>query len=85
MQGNPFNEEGRRSTFNLLDYEGKGELDFKDLRYINDQLKYGYDEQQLLDIIHAVGGYNAETISFEKFNSYIKRKVDKKKLELKGV
>jgi Ca2+-binding EF-hand superfamily protein len=81
-QGNPFTEEGRKATFNLIDYEGKGELDFKDLRYLNDQLKYGYNEEQLVDIIHAVGGYNAETISFDKFNSYVRRKVNRTKAEL---
>ena len=65
----------------MLDLEGKGELDFKDLRYMNEQLKYGYDEMQLVEIIHAVGGYNAETISWEKFNSFVKRRVNRKREE----
>jgi hypothetical protein len=43
-QGSPFNEEGRRANFGLLDVHGKGELDINDLRYINEQLKYGYTE-----------------------------------------
>jgi hypothetical protein len=30
-----------------LDVEGKGELNISDLKYINDQLKYGYTEDQL--------------------------------------
>ena len=58
-QGSPFSEEGRRANFNLLDVSAKGELDLNDLRYISEQLKYGYDDDQLIDIIHQVGGYNA--------------------------
>ena len=41
------------------------------MRYINDQFKYGFNDDQLTEIIHAVGGYNATTISFEKFSKYI--------------
>jgi Ca2+-binding EF-hand superfamily protein len=63
-----------------LDIEGKGELTLADLRYINEQLKYGYSDDQLIEVIHAVGGYNAETITYEKFNSYIKRKVERRRL-----
>ena len=62
-----------------MDTEGKGELHIADLKLINEQLRYGYNEDQLWDIIHAVGGYNADTISFDKFNAYIKRVVSKRK------
>lgn len=54
-----------------MDVQGKGELDIHDLQYINDQLKYGYSQEQLVEIIHAVGGFGAETISYDKFNRYI--------------
>jgi Ca2+-binding EF-hand superfamily protein len=60
--------------------EGKGELTLHDLRYISDQLKYGYSDEQLVEIIHSVGGYGAETISWEKFNKFIQRKVDRRRL-----
>ena len=46
-QGSPFSEEGRKANFTLLDVEGKGELNIADLKYINEQLKYGYNEDQL--------------------------------------
>jgi Ca2+-binding EF-hand superfamily protein len=52
------------------------------MKEINDKLGYGYSETELLDILHAVGGYNHETITFEKFNSYIRRKVVKRKQEI---
>ena len=79
-QGSPFSEDGRRCNFNLLDVQGKGELDLNDLRYINDQLKYGYSDEQLLDIVHTVGGYGAETITWEKFNKFIDKKLTKRKM-----
>lgn len=63
-----------------MDTEGKGELHIADLKLINEQLRYGYNEDQLWDIIHAVGGYNADTISFDKFNTYIKRVVSKRRV-----
>jgi Ca2+-binding EF-hand superfamily protein len=63
-----------------LDVEGKGELNISDLKFINEQLKYNYNEDQLWEIIHSVGGFNADTITFEKFNSFIKRKVEKRRL-----
>jgi hypothetical protein len=47
-----------------LDVERKGELNITDLKYINEQLKYGYNEDQLWEIIHSVGGYNTDTISY---------------------
>jgi len=79
-QGSPFSEEGRRANFNLLDVNSKGELDLNDLRYISEQLKYGYDDDQLIDIIHQVGGYGAETVSWEKFNKFVDRKLARRKL-----
>lgn len=60
--------------------QGKGELDIHDLRYINEQLKYGYSEEQLIELIHSVGGFGAETISWDKFNKFIQRKVDRRRL-----
>ena len=42
-------------------------------------ISYNYSETQLWDIIRAVGGYNAETITFDRFNSYVRRKVNRVK------
>ena len=81
-QGNPFSEDGRRGTFELLDLQKKGELSFKDIKFMNDQLKYGYSEEQLVEIIHTIGGYTADTIPFDRFNAYVKRKVNRVKRNL---
>lgn len=64
----------------MLDIQGKGELDLNDLRHISEQLKYGYNDDQLIEIIHSVGGYGAETISYDKFNKFITKKIEKRKL-----
>jgi Ca2+-binding EF-hand superfamily protein len=66
----------------LLDAQGKGELNIDDLRYINEQLKYGYSDEQLIEIIHSVGGFGAETISWEKFNKFIERKITRRRLAI---
>jgi uncharacterized tellurite resistance protein B-like protein len=50
------------------------------LRRINEQLKYGYTDDQLVEIIKAIGGFNSETITWEKFNKFIQRKVDRRRL-----
>jgi len=62
--------------------EGKGELNLNDLRYISDQLKYNYNDDQLVEIIHSVGGFGAETISWDKFNKFIERKVARRRLAI---
>ena len=63
----------------MLDLEGKGEIDFKDMRYMNDQLKYGMNEQEIVDKIHEVGGYNADTITFDKYNSHVRRQINRRR------
>ena len=55
-------------------------MDLNDLRYINEQLKYGYSDEQLVEIIRSVSGYGAETISWEKFNKFIQRKIDRRRV-----
>lgn len=82
IEGSPFSEEGRRANFKLLDVQGKGDLDLNDMRYINEQLKYGYSDDQLVEIIHSVGGFGAETISWDKFNKFIERKVNRRRLAI---
>jgi Ca2+-binding EF-hand superfamily protein len=66
----------------LYDLQGRGELTIEELKYINNQFKYGFTEEQLWEIVHAVGGFNAETITFEKFSKYIQKKITARKLAL---
>jgi hypothetical protein len=62
-----------------LDVNSKAELGIEELRYINEQLRYGYSEEQLHDIIANVGGFGANSITVDRWNKFIQRKVDKKK------
>jgi Ca2+-binding EF-hand superfamily protein len=63
----------------LYDLQGKGELSLDELKYVNDQFRYGFNEEQLLEIIRSVGGFTAETITFEKFSKYISKRVANRK------
>ena len=80
-QGNPYTEEGRRANFAVLDVQGKGELDINDMRYINDQLKYGYDDDRIVDVIKTVGGFGAETVTVERYNRVIDKKIKSRKAQ----
>ena len=64
----------------MYDLQGRGELSIEELKYINEQFKYGFSEEQLWDVVHAVGGYNAETISFDKFSKYIQKRIANRKV-----
>mgnify|MGYP000226994110 CR=1 FL=1 len=55
------------------------------MKEINDNLGYGFEEAELLDIIHAVGGYNNDSITFEKFNTHVKRKLARRQRDLRAV
>ena len=64
----------------MYDLQGRGELTIDELKYVNDSFKYGFSEEQLWEIIHPVGGFNAETITFERFSKYIQKKLASRKL-----
>ena len=42
------------------------ELTFDDMKYLNEQFGYGYDDEQIMEVIHTVGGYGADCITFDK-------------------
>ena len=58
------------------------ELSFDDMKYLNEQFGYGYDDEQIMDIIHTVGGYGADQITFDRYNKFIDKKINKRKLGL---
>ena len=83
--GNPFTEEGREAHFVLLDRHGKGELDMTDLRYINEQFHYGFEENHLWDLIHTIAGFEADTIPMHKFCRYLASRIAKRNSERQQV
>lgn len=62
-----------------MDSQGKGELDINDMRYLNDQLKYGYTEEQLQDLIKSVGGFGSESITWDRYNKVLEKRVRNRK------
>jgi hypothetical protein len=49
------------------------------MRYINEQLKYGYTEDYLHDMIKNVGGFGAETITVDRYNKVIDKRIKNRK------
>lgn len=76
--GNPFNESGRRAMFALVDEENKDILTFADLKKISEQLKFNLTEEELQEVINNVAGFGKKEITWDQFNKYISKKVDKK-------
>lgn len=66
--------------FDLVDVNGKTELDFEDLRRIADQLRFNLTDDDIREVITNVAGYGDthKSISWEKFNKYIQKKIDKR-------
>lgn len=77
-QGNPFSPNGRKAMFSLVDPTNKGTLDLEDLKRISEQLKYNLDEKELTEVINNVAGFGKTEITWDQFNKYIAKKVDKK-------
>jgi Ca2+-binding EF-hand superfamily protein len=64
-----------------LDRHGKGELDLTDLRYINEQFHYGFDDEYLNELIHSIAGFESDTIPMHKFCRYMASRVAKRNTE----
>jgi hypothetical protein len=56
-----------------------------DLRYINEQFHYGFDEQHLLDLIHTIAGFESDTIPMHKFSRYLASKIAKRRTEVNQI
>jgi hypothetical protein len=51
-----------------------------DLRYLNEQLRYGFKDSHLEEIIKIVGGSAATTITHDRWNKYLQRRTDKTRI-----
>ena len=47
------------------------------MRFINNQLRYNLNDEQLNEVIKNVGGYEANNISKDKFENHIERKIER--------
>lgn len=64
--------------YDLVNPDHKEFLDLQDLKRISEQLKYNMGEDELQEVINNVAGFGKQEISWEQFNRYIAKKVDKK-------
>ena len=55
--GNPFNDEGRKAMFDLVDIDQKELLDLDDLKRISEQLKYNLTDDELQEVVNNVSGF----------------------------
>ena len=64
--------------FGLVDEENKEILTFVDLKRISEQLKFNLTDEELQEVINNVAGFGKKEITWDQFNKYIAKKVDKK-------
>jgi len=64
--------------FALVDPQQKEVLEFEDLKRISEQLKYSLTEDDIREVVNNVAGFGKREITWEQFNKYIAKKVDKK-------
>ena len=64
--------------FELVDPEHREKLDMPDLKRISEQLKYNLNDEEIQEVVNNVAGFGKEEITWEQFNKYIAKKVDKK-------
>lgn len=64
--------------FALVDPEQKEVLEMEDLKRISEQLKYNLTEDDIKEVVNNVAGFGKREITWDQFNKYIAKKVDKK-------
>ena len=64
----------------MCDIEGKEKLTFSDLRKISDAMKYNLSDDAIQEIITTVSGKGKREITWEQFNGYLAKKVEKKNI-----
>lgn len=58
--------------------EKKEYLTAEDLKYISNELRYNLTDDDINEVIHNVAGYENDSISYEKFEKYLSRKIHKR-------
>ena len=66
--------------FGLIDPENKTVLSFDDLTYIAEQMKFNLSPEEIQEVINNVAGFGKDEITWDQFNKYIAKKVEKKNL-----
>ena len=76
--GHPFSDSGRRQMFDLVEGDSKDVLTYEDLQRISEQLKFNLSDEDLQEVINNVAGFGKREITWDQFNRYIAKKVDKR-------
>ncbi len=68
--------------FNLVDLEKKETLTFEDLKRISDMMKFNLGDEEIQEVVNNVAGFGKKEITWEQFDKYILKKVEKKSSSL---
>jgi Ca2+-binding EF-hand superfamily protein len=80
IQGNPYTEEGRRQAFELVHQEGEERITFNNFKKIAQMLKLGLNDDQIQDAIQSIAGKGKQHLTWEQFNAFLEKKVEKKRI-----
>lgn len=64
--------------FDLVEGDSKDVLTYEDLQRISEQLKFNLSDEDLQEVINNVAGFGKREITWDQFNRYIAKKVDKR-------
>ena len=78
MQGNPQTEEGRRQAFDLIQQQGEERNTFKNFKKLGQMLNLNLSVDQVLDAIQSIAGKGIQHLTWEQFNAFLARKMEKK-------
>lgn len=78
MQGNPNTEEGRRQAFDLIQQQGEERITFNNFKKLGQMLNLNLTDDQVHDAIQAIAGKGKQHLTWEQFNAFIAKKVEKK-------
>ena len=66
----------------LIDVEGKESLDASDLKSIGQELRFNLTDTDITEVIQNVGGFESDSISYEKYEKYMARKIHRNQLKV---
>ncbi len=64
--------------FTLVDQEKKEILTLEDLGRISELMKYNLSDEDIQEVVNNVAGFGKREITWEQFDKYIVKKMDKK-------
>lgn len=78
MQGHPQSEEGRRHAFDLIQQQGEERITFNNFKKLAAMLNLNLTDDQVQDAIQSIAGKGKQHITWEQFDAFLAKKVEKK-------